>query len=75
MARRMRYTVYDTARREYLKRAEQPLGSDSELVTDWTRRAENAMRFPGIKSAEAMVAKLGRYSEFVVKNERGEIIA
>jgi len=72
---RPRYTVYDTMRREYLKCAEQPLGTVGQLVTRWTRDAGEAMRFQGIKTAEAMVAKLGRYSEFVVKNERGEIIA
>ena len=75
MATRLRYTVYDTNARRYLKYAEQPMGTDSELVTDWTRRAENAMRFPGVKSAAAMVAKLGRYNNFVVKNEKGDVVA
>lgn len=74
MPSKPRYTVYDTDRREYLKRAERPLDRDSELVTDWTRRAENAQRFPGVKSAARMVALLGRYSQFVVKNQRGEIV-
>lgn len=75
MGTRLRYTVYDTEARKYLKSAEQPLGSGSEIVTDWTRREENAMRFPGVKSAFAMVLKLGGTAQLVVKNERGQIVA
>ena len=72
---KMKYTVYNTEIRKYLKRAIQPLGCESELVTEWTRRVENAQGFPGKKSAEAMVRRLGSYSELVVKNGKGEIIA
>lgn len=75
MARRMRYTVYDTGQKKYLRLATQPLGSESKLVTEWTRHVEREQGFPGKKSAEAMVRRLGGYSEFVVKNARGEIIA
>ena len=75
MAVRMKYTVYDTGRRKYLASATDPLGSGKELVTEWTRKAERAQKFPGKKSAEAMVRKLGSFSEFVVKNSRGELIA
>ena len=71
----MRYTVYNTAMRRYLARATMPLGDQSEMVTEWTKHQERAQKFPGKKSAEAMVRKLGSYSEFVVKNARGEIIA
>lgn len=101
---KMKYTVYNTEIRKYLKRATQPLGCEVSapkglrastpavppetrgpvtaedagrevLVTEWTRRVENAQDFPGKKSAEAMVRKLGGYSELVVKNGKGEIIA
>lgn len=70
-----KYTVYNTEIHRYLKQATQPLGCESELVTEWTRRVELAQGFPGKKSAEAMVRRLGSFSEFVVKNARGEIIA
>lgn len=72
---KMKYTVYNTELRRYLKRVTQPLGCASEVVTEWTRRVEMAQGFPGKKSAEAMVRRLGGYSELVVKNSRGEIIA
>lgn len=75
MATRPRYTVYDTEKREYLESAEMPLGSDGQMVTHWTRRRECALRFAGVKSAAEMVAKLGNYSEFVVKNDKGEVVA
>lgn len=75
MARRMRYTVYDTGQRKYLRLATQPMGCEDQLVTEWTRHAERAQGFPGKKSAEAMVRKLGGYSEFVVKNGNGEVVA
>ena len=74
MAGRMKYTVYNTVLRKYLERATQPLGCESELVTEWTRHRERAQGFPGKKSAETMVRRLGSYSEFVVKNGKGEII-
>lgn len=69
-----RYTVYNTEIRRYLRRATLPLGSESEVVTEWTRRAEDAQSFPGKKSAEAMVRRLGSFSELVVKNAKGEIV-
>ena len=75
MAGRLKYTVYNTAMHRYLARATQPLGLESELVTEWTSKVERAQGFSGKKSAEAMVRKLGSFSEFVVKNAKGEIIA
>ena len=71
---RMRYTVYDTEAHKYLERATQVMGTDEHLHTEWTRRADRAQRFPGRKSAEAMVRKLGGYSQIVIKNSRGEIV-
>ena len=71
----LRYTVYDTARREYLARMESPTEDRDAIVTTWTRDADKAARFPGVKSAAAVVRALGSYSQFVVKNAKGEIIA
>lgn len=71
----MKYTVYNTEIHKYLRRATLPLGCENEIVTEWTSRVEKAQGFPGKKSAEAMVRKLGSFSEFVVKNAKGEIIA
>lgn len=75
MARKLRYTVCDTARKVYLARMTLPLGDEGASVTEWTKRPEKAQTYRGKKSAEAMVRKLGSYSEFVVKNGKGEIIA
>lgn len=71
----LKYTVYDTQKREYLERVETPDQDKDHLVTYWTRDQRKAARFPGRKSAEAVVRMLGSYSEFVVKNAKGEIIA
>lgn len=74
MPSKLRYTVYDAERREYLRRAERPDDRDDALVTDWTRHPARALRFPGVKSAARMVAKLGRYGQFVILNQRGEVV-
>ena len=70
-----RYTVYDTEKREYLQRVETPDGDQARIVTYWTRDPAEAARFPGVKSAAAVVRMLGSYSQFAVKNAKGEIIA
>ena len=72
---RKRYTVYNTELRKYLHSATLPDGDPRSMLSTWTSRPEKALRFPGIKSARGMVAKLGNYGEYVVKNDRGEIIA
>lgn len=71
----LRYTVYDTEKREYLVQITAPTGSTDAVVTEWTKHPEKAARFPGVKSASAVVRMLGSYSQFVVKNAKGEIIA
>ena len=70
-----RYTVYDTEKREYLQRITAPTGDHAAVVTEWTKDPEKAARFPGVKSASAVVRMLGCYSQFVVKNAKGEVIA
>lgn len=74
MARKMRYAVYNTARHVWLREAIMPTGDGSAMVTAWTQRPEKAQRFPGIKSADGMLEKLGRFSEFVIVNGKGEIV-
>ena len=74
MARKLRYGIYDTARKAWLRRMEAPVDGVGAVVTTWTKRAEHAQRFPGIKSADGMLEKLGRFSEFVIVNGRGEIV-
>ena len=69
-----RYTVYDTGRREYLERVERPTGDDRAVVTVWTKKVERAAKFPGVKSAAAIVRLLGNYSQFVIKNREGVIV-
>ena len=70
----LRYTVYDTMRREYLERITAPTGDNRAVVTEWTKDPERAAKFPGVKSAAAVVRVLGSYSQFVVKNAKGEVI-
>jgi hypothetical protein len=62
MARKLRYGIYDTARHVWLRQAILPTGDGSAMVTEWTQRPEKALRFPGVKSAEAMLEKLGGVS-------------
>lgn len=70
-----RYTVYDTERREYLEQITNPTGEAGAIVTEWTKKTDRAAKFPGVKSASAVVRLLGSYSQFVVKNAKGDIIA
>ena len=72
---RHRYTVYDTARHEYLQRVELPTEDRMGMVTHWTRLPGEALKYQGVKGAQHMLNLLGNYSEFVVKNEKGEIVA
>lgn len=71
---RHRYTVYDTDRHEYLRCMTLPAGDERGIVTHWTREVENAMKFPGVKSAQRMLNSLGNYSQFIIKNERGDVV-
>ena len=68
------YYVYDTDRREYMELAELPLGDPRHMATKWTRDRAEAYRFQSRKAAVVMLQRLGNYSEFVVKNERGDIV-
>ncbi len=74
MARKLRYAIYDTWQHKYLETAIQVTGSSDQLHTKWTARREKAQLFPGIKSADAMLEKLGRVSELVIMNLQGGIV-
>lgn len=67
---KLRYRVYDPARRAWLRRLERPTGDSDQTVTDWTRNPEKALMFPGAKSARAVARLLG----CAVINARGERI-
>ena len=71
---RHRYTVYDTGRHEYLERVELPNGDRMGMVTYWTDKVEDALKYQGIKGAQCMLNLLGNYSEFIIKNENGEVV-
>ena len=73
-ARKLRYAIYDTWHKAWLRRMDVPVDGIGAAVTTWTRRPEEAQRFPGIKSADAMLGKLGRFSEFVIVNGKGDIV-
>lgn len=68
-----RYAVYDTETNEYLQEVLLPLGSTRVRVTRWTRHLKKAQRFPGIKSAQAMVDALGN-DNIVILNREGVIV-
>ena len=69
---KMKYTVYNTEIRKYLKRATQPLGC--EVSAQKGLRASTPAVPPETRGP-ATAEDAGRYSEFVVKNGKGEIIA
>ena len=70
--RKPRYAVYDTETGKYLRVA--MLLGPHLRVTKWTRHPKEAQRFPGIKSAQAMVDALGNDSNIVILNGRGVIV-
>lgn len=72
--RKPRYAVYDTETNEYLQEVLLPFGSTRVRVTRWTRHPKEAQRFPGIKSAQAMVDALGNDSNIVILNGKGVIV-
>ena len=70
---KLRYSVYDTTRKRFLKSVAQYDDGPDSLVTDWTRHNERALRFPGAKSARGMAKRLedANYDGVVVLNARG----
>ena len=75
---KMRYRLYDSAQRKWLAGYQVPDAGCDVAVTQWTRKPENAMRFPGVKSARSVarriVANAQAEGECVVVNARGRVI-
>lgn len=74
---KLRYAVYDTYRGEYLRELltmRTDDGGFQVIGMRGTRRAAEAMRFPGVKSARQTIAKLGGGAELVVINAKGDIV-
>lgn len=69
----LRYTVYDTHNRTWLKEIQQPAGVEDAICTNWTRDPEEALKFPGAKSARQIVEVLGEKG-FEIRNARGAAI-
>lgn len=76
MAAAMRYTVFDEAQRKWLAAFHRPEKQCDAAVTRWTRRPEQAMRFPGVKSARGVARWIdaGELGKVVVRNARGEAV-
>lgn len=72
--RKPRYAIYDPSTREYLQRVELPTGAPDVLHTEWTRKAAEALRLPGTKSARALAGRVGNSDNHIL-NARGERIA
>lgn len=73
---KLRYAVYDTWRGEYVRELllmRTDTGGYQVIGMEGTRRAAEAMRFPGVKSARQTVGKLGGGAEYVVVNGKGDI--
>lgn len=73
---KLRYAVYDTWRGEYLRELLTMRTDDGGYMVigmEGTRRAAEAMRFPGVKSARQIIGKLGGGAEYVVINAKGDI--
>ena len=75
--RKPRYSIYDTFRREYLQELLLMRTDDGGFAVvgmKGTRDPAEALRFPGIKSAEGVRVRLGAWSELVILNAKGVIV-
>ena len=73
---KFRYSIYDTTQKKYLSEFHRPVDKLDAAVTNWTRKPQSAMRFPGAKSARCVARWLGENSHggVVVLNARGNMI-
>lgn len=75
--RKARYSIYDTFREEYLQELLMMRTDDGGYAVvgmKGTRDPAEAMRFPGVKSAESVRMRLGAWSELVILNAKGVIV-
>lgn len=73
---KLRYTVYDTSQKKFLKSFHRPVDRLDAAVTHWTREPDKAMRFPGTKSARGVAMWLddNSYGGCIVLNARGNAV-
>lgn len=73
---KLRYTIYDTVNKKWLRGLQKPVRQCDAAVTCWTRNPEKAMRFPGTKSARGVARWLDgeHYGGCMVLNARGEAV-
>ena len=76
--KKLRYMIFDTVGKRYLRQVT-VLDDDTRLpvancvVTTWTRWPEMALKLPGIKSARAMVRRLG-VDRLAIVNGKKDIV-
>ena len=68
---KLRYAIYDTDSSQYLMRVEMLTADGKVTFTLWTKNPAEAQRFPGIKSAMGMMARIGTGMNLIVRNGRG----
>ena len=65
-----RYTIYDRHSGRWLSEIQLVPEHDSAIYTNWTRNPEEALRFPGTKTARQVLRVLNG-KEFELRNGRG----
>ena len=73
---KLRYTIFDTTTKKYLSEFHRPVDKLDAAVTNWTRKREQAMKFPGTKSARGVARWLydNSHGGCVVVNARGAVV-
>lgn len=71
---KLRYTIYDEARKRWLMSFQRPVEECDATVTRWTSKREHAMRFPGVKTARGVARLLEPNKAVVVLNARGQAV-
>lgn len=74
--KKLRYSIYDVAAKKYLSEFHRPVSEVDVAVTNWTRKPQCAMRFPGTKSARNVARWLDDNSHggCIVLNAKGNIV-
>lgn len=66
-----RYAIFDTDSNQYLMRVEMLTVDGKVTYTLWTKNPAEAQRFPGIKSAFALMMRIGTRTNLIIRNGRG----